>query len=201
MEAIRDLFWDGFVVAYLKGGQGQDFESSTFWECLTRLNPHLAQEAVDCFSNNTSASTSYERNKLETVLSSRDFFHTNNEVMVVRPLAVQMGYIPADVDVFALPESERARLVEQPSNNEFLKDAFSNVNGEVFVRVTRHPFPMIGPSCRYTALFDDRPEFDALRLSFATYRNSSVLNVSSSIHCLHNRRKVASLSQTRPRAG
>ena len=86
--------------------------------------------------------------------------------MVVRPLAVQMGFIPADVDVFELPQSERARLVEQPSNNEFLKDAFSNVNGEVFVRGTRHPFPMIGPSCRYTALFDDRPEFDALRLSF-----------------------------------
>ena len=49
VESIRDFFWDGFVVAHLKRGQGQDCESQLFWECLARLNPHLAQEAVQCF--------------------------------------------------------------------------------------------------------------------------------------------------------
>ena len=36
----------------------------------------------------------------------------------------------------------------------------------MYVRGTRDPFPLIGPTCRYEALFDVRPEFDALRLSF-----------------------------------
>ena len=133
---------------------------------MAQLNPHLAQEAVQCFSNNSEASPSYERKKSETVRSSRDFFQMNNEAAVVRPLAMQMGYIPADVDVFALTEIERKHLSEQPSNNEFLKDAFWCVNGNHFVRGTQAPFPVIGPSCKYIALFDDRPEFDALRLSF-----------------------------------
>ena len=166
VESIRDFFWDGFVVAHLKGGKSQDCESELFWERLVQLNPHLAEEAVQCFSNNSETSTPYERAKSETVRASRKFFQTNIEAAVVRPLAVQMGYIPADVDVFALTEIERKHLSEQPCNNEFLKDAFWSSNGNHFVRGTQAPFPVIGPSCKYIALFDDRPEFDALRLSF-----------------------------------
>ena len=94
------------------------------------------------------------------------FFQMNNEAAAARPLAMQMGYIPGGVDVFALPDMERERLAKQPFNNEFLKEAFWCVNDECFVRGTHDPFPVIGPSCKYTALFDDRPEFDALRLSF-----------------------------------
>ena len=78
--------------------------------------------------------------KWETVRSSRNFFDKNNEAAVVRPLAMQMGYIPSGVDVFALSGMERERLAEQPSNNEFLKEAFWRVNDECFVRGTHDPF-------------------------------------------------------------
>ena len=77
-----------------------------------------------------------------------------------------MGYIPAGVDVFNLTEADRVGLAQSRDDIEFLKDAFWVVNGNVYVRGTRDAFPVFGPSCKYTALFDDRPEFDALRLLF-----------------------------------
>ena len=140
------------MVARLKRQNSQDCESDLFWERLVQLNPHLAEEAVQRFSQNSETSIPYERAKSETVRASRDFFQTNIEAAVVRPLAVQMGYIPADVDVFALTEIERKHLSEQPCNNEFLKDAFWPVDGIHFERGTQAPFAVIGPSCKYIAL-------------------------------------------------
>ena len=88
------------------------------------------------------------------------------EQSIIRRLAVEMGYFPADTDVFNLADAEREEFVQGRGDAEFLKDAFWVDNGSVYVRRTRDAFPVIGPSCKYTALFDDRPEFDALRLLF-----------------------------------
>ena len=80
-----------------------------------------------------------------------------------------MGYIPAGVDVFNLTEADRVGLAQSRDDIEFLKDAFWVVNGNVYVRGTRDAFPVIGPSCKYTALFDPRPVFDALRRAFLVH--------------------------------
>ena len=126
VEVIRDFFWDGFVVTHLQERQEEGSESRLFWESLTHLMPDLAQEAAACVSNNTSDDIHYKSVKKKTVHASRKFFHTDIEEAVVRPLAVQLGFIPASVDVFTLTEPERERLAAQPCNNEFLKDREGN---------------------------------------------------------------------------
>ena len=42
VHAIKTNFWDGFVVAHLKGPQTS--ESESFWRCLSFRFPGLAQE-------------------------------------------------------------------------------------------------------------------------------------------------------------
>ena len=102
VRAIKDFFWDGFVVAHLKGPPHQTPESESFWSCLTRMNPQLAQAALDVFTNNTMMEEPYKHAKAETLRASRDFFHRSMESEIIRPLATQMGYIPVGVDVFSL---------------------------------------------------------------------------------------------------
>ena len=46
------------------------------------------------------------------------------EQSIIRRLAVELGYIPAGVDVFQLTEAERVELVQSRDDTEFLKDAF-----------------------------------------------------------------------------
>ena len=58
-------------------------------------------------------------------------------------------------------------MVEELPDPEYLDDAFWCRNGGLCIKGTREPFPNVNkPSCKYTALFDNRPGFDALRLSF-----------------------------------
>ena len=49
---------------------------------------------------------------------------------------------------------------------DFIEEAWRYDGAVTYVRGTREPFPMLGPACKYMALFDDRPMFDALRLAF-----------------------------------
>ena len=102
--------------------------------------------------------------------ASRRFFKRGLEQLIIRQLAVGMQCIPSDVDVFRLTEEQRVTLLVGRDDNEFLKDAFWEENGDRYVRGTQKiPFPNNGPTCNYTALFDKRREFDPLRLSFLTY--------------------------------
>ena len=96
--------------------------------------------------------------------TSSNFFNGDVEPLIVRRLAFEMGYIPCGVDVFKL--TERKALATLHDNSEFLKEAFLVENGIAYVRGTHHRFPLNGPSCKFTALVDARPEFDALWLSF-----------------------------------
>ena len=127
---------------------------------------YYSQEATAVFNTNAMASPAYLEMKQETVRTSRDFFIREMEQLIIRPLAIQMGYIPDNVNVFSLTEAERVALLVCPDNSAFLQEAFWTEGGCEYVKGTRNYFPVVGPTCKYTALFDGRPEFDALRLSF-----------------------------------
>ena len=83
MEAVRDSFWDGFVMTHLRERQEVGDESRLFWESLTHLMPDLAQEAAECVSNKASDNIRYKRVKKETLHASRKFFHTDMEEAVI----------------------------------------------------------------------------------------------------------------------
>ena len=57
VHAIKTNFWDGFVVAHLKGPQTS--ESESFWRCLSFRFPGLAQEATEAFNMNAVAGPAY----------------------------------------------------------------------------------------------------------------------------------------------
>ena len=42
VEAVRDFFWDGFVMTHLRERQEEGSESRLFWESLSHLMPDLA---------------------------------------------------------------------------------------------------------------------------------------------------------------
>ena len=178
--AIKTNFWDGFVKAHFEDPTD---ESEIFWECLRVRNQNLAEAAMYTFETQRASDPVFDAAKNETLRASRGFFrrdtqHPYLEELIIRPLAVLMGCIPSNVDVFQLTEAERVALLFGRGDNEFLKEAFYEDGAYRYVRGTQKiPFPNDGPACRYTALFDNRPEFDPLRLPFLIYGD-----INSGIH-------------------
>ena len=116
--------------------------------------------------HNASCADLYDRVKTEVVQAARSFFHRDLESVIIRPLACIMGYIPPNLDILSLNASDVAPLIDSPSSLEFLQDAFYIEHGRPYIKGTRTLSPVTEPWCKYTALFDSRPEFDSLRLLF-----------------------------------
>ena len=134
------------------------------------------------------------KKKKETTLASRAFFRADFEADIIRPLAVRLGYIPPDIDVFQLSEADREHFASTSQPDNFSEEAFR----DGFVKGTRLPFPLIGPPSKYMALFDQRAEFDALRLQFLLQADPQV-RIESFIaqleYVLHENRNTLSLNQ------
>ena len=153
-------------MTHLSEQQEKGDESRLFWESLTHLMPDLAQEAAACVSNSTSDDIHYESIKKKSVHASRKFFHTDMEEAVIRPIAVQLGFIPDSVDVSTLTEPERKHLAEQPCNNEFLKDREGNQQvGESLGKPIdwKTNYPAKQRNAESTCKKSDRPESQLIR--------------------------------------
>ena len=162
--AVRDLktsLWHEFVVSHLNGAPSQ--ESTLFWSSMERLVPHMCVEARNVFNENRAITPVYEAQQQAAIHASRQYFHCGFEAMIVRPVAVLLGYIPAGVNVLSLSEDHREALAEEYT---FLEECFYYRGGRKHVRGTQEIFPDDGPTCKYSALFDQRPEFDAIRAAF-----------------------------------
>jgi hypothetical protein len=102
--------------------------------------------------------------KISVLARSRMFFRLELEPQVSRQLAVRFGYIPAGMDVLLLsPQDLEGLFAVNHACYDFLDTAY---NDDGYVRGTRCEFPADGPTCKYTALFDDRPMFDSLHEAF-----------------------------------
>ena len=80
-----------------------------------------------------------------------------------------MSFIPAagNYHECSAAELENLQVENDGALCTFLAPAlFENAVALRLVRGTRLPFPADGPSCKYAALFDLRPAFDALRDAF-----------------------------------
>ena len=130
---------------------------------MERLVPHMCVEARSVFSANRAITTVYEAQQKATVDASREYFHSGFEATIVRPVAVLLGYIPAGVDVLSLSDDHRESFAVDYA---FLEESFYCRGGRRLVRGTQEIFPDNGPVCKYAALFDLRPEFDAIRKAF-----------------------------------
>ena len=163
VTAIQVSLWHEFVLPYLRGSPS--VEGKCFWNALERKFPELAQEAKLTYAADESQVRLFDAKRAQALTSSRAFFHPDVEALYIRPLAIQCGYIPANVDVRALSQEEVERCRED-ENNAHCRSFLECVDDGGYVRGTRLPFPQHGPCCKYAALFDERPVFDSLRLAF-----------------------------------
>ena len=108
----------------------------------------------------------------ELAVAARAFFYMDLEACTIRPAAVALGYIPAEVDVLGLLSSVgHEDLMIHAAQYHFLHSAAtrSSSSGEFVVRGSCDALlPDNGPLIKYAALFDARPEFDCIRLAFMT---------------------------------
>ena len=100
--------------------------------------------------------------------ASTSLFSLNLEQAIVCPLLVTLGLVPSDNSFRSLSRESLDRIIaeHQQCSCSLLEPAFFlAAAGCRRVCGTQHLFPDNAPECKYAALFDHRPSFDALRSS------------------------------------
>eukprot|EP00973_Karenia_brevis_P005694 776596-Karenia_brevis.AAC.1 len=92
--------------------------------------------------------------KADALLRSRSFFSLRYERNFVRPIAVRLGYLPADVEVIQ-DENGRIHLRSEVSqSNHVFEGMQSACDADGYARGARNLFPSDASSFKYFALFD-----------------------------------------------
>ena len=159
VQSVQISLWDEFARPYLEKNPCP--EATMFWKSLSDMSPELAAESQEIQDLLIEKRWAVDTAKTNVKHASRIFFGRDMEHFV-RRLAVLFEYLPGGIDVFSMTP-EALEDVQSSGCSSFLESAKT---ADGFVKGTRTPFPQGGPSCKYTALFDQRPCFDALRTSF-----------------------------------
>ena len=163
VESVQNMLWNEYALKHLSGKD--DDESRCFWQMLEKELPELAMEARYVRDAYLASLANCDDAKRDMLDAARDFFNLNIEEDLVRPLAVTLGHVPANVDVLRYSSEEVTALRSQTHGEfDFLEtpqDAAGFIKGNASVSS-----PNDGPTCKYAALFDSRPDFDHLRADF-----------------------------------
>jgi hypothetical protein len=168
VQALQTSFWTDLALVYLERTASDQKrihdEPKFFWDSLTHLSGEIAKDAKQHFERQLVTRRKDVALKISVLESSRMFFRLVLERGVIRQLAVRFGYIPAGMHVLLVsPEDLELFSAVNHGCYDFLNTAY---NDDGYVRCTRCEFAPDGPTCKYTALFDDRPMFDSLREAF-----------------------------------
>ena len=79
-------------------------EGHIFKRMLAEKQPALLKEVEDVFSAAADMKAAQRQAKYKALAKAVDFFTRANEEDIVRPLALQMGYVPGDFDKPAMEE-------------------------------------------------------------------------------------------------
>ena len=170
LDSISTSLWDEFAKPFLSNQAS--VEGRLFWKALETDAPELAVEARQRFQVSLVMNRDSERAKREALLAARRFFTVANEEMCIRPLAVRLGYLGAATRVDRGSHGQlQVTCVHDPTGQ---KEGMCSARDEDgYVRGTKRvPYPVDGPDCKYSALFDPRPVFDALREAFMLFKSS-----------------------------
>ena len=167
VAAIGASFWGDFIRPYFDKAGGA--EARIFVKSLATHSPELWSEVMKSWQLEREHSRNIGLARAKRREESRSFFSKENEALLVRPVAMRLGYLPSLKDVLVMARDELDQTITQQgeASSSFLHEAYVIDNkGVRRVRGTQKTFPDSGPSCKYTALFDDRECFDALREAF-----------------------------------
>ena len=173
LHSICTSLWNEFALLALEGRASD--EADTFWESLCSTSPDLRQDIIEHVQRQRAQRADEEIAKEALLIGSRSFFSQGLEDALVRPLAVQLGYIPSNENVFSLTRDEVARReLRDPACSDLLRvPYFEDREGTRLVRGSRVAFRADGPATKYVALFDTRAWFDSLRLAFLVTADAS----------------------------
>ena len=165
-ESLLTNIWVDFAVPYITGEPSA--ESRAFWSSLENISPALAVEARSFYHTRSALEDCKFRMKAEALLRSRCLFTADHESLHVRGFAQKLNYLPSELEVHVVAGQVRVSKadLQRDGKCEGLQPAHGS---DGFIRGTRVAFPDDGPSCKYEALFDQRPVFDALREAFMTF--------------------------------
>ena len=147
IHTVELSLWCEFVAPYLAGDISR--EGEIFWQELCSRHPLIAASCKVQHQANQARARGSAAAKARVLAASSSFFSKDMEEQFVRPLAIQLGYLPAG------------------SNTECADDfRNSSHSADGYVCGTRLTFPAGGPPTKYAALFDVSHHFDAIRYSF-----------------------------------
>ena len=178
---IHTSLWSDFAQPFLTNQAS--IEGRLFWEALESLLPELAAEARRHVQVASLLESQAGHAKMEALCAARGFFCVANEEVFIRPLAIRFGYLMAGVHVdIGINGQVSLRLHQDAASlGEGASSAQDN-NG--YVKGTKRlPFPIGGPDCKYSALFDSSPVFDSLREAFIVFADRGS-RATLFLHCL-----------------
>ena len=164
VTAIGASLWKEFMVPYFQR-EGEN-EARFFAEALEARDSELLSEAREHWQRGKEAENRLRPAREELRVASRSFFSLENEKVLVRPVAITLGYIPGAVDVLRSSRAELDQAIDGHEPSLLGKAFFVDRQGVRRVCGTQAIFPENGPICKYCALFDHRECFDALREAF-----------------------------------
>ena len=172
LNSIYTSLWNEFAKPVLNNAS--TVEGRLFWAALERIAPEVAVEAKCRVDLGREAEAQAESARERMLVASRSFFTVTNEENLIRPVAVQLGYLNARTKVSVGSQGQILMKTDPGAfgTEEGLQSAKTE---DGYVRgLKRVKFPCDGPSCRYSALFDTRSIFDPLRASFLVYGDPNV---------------------------
>ena len=106
----------------------------------------------------------FEDAKRILLAASLSFFTHDMETAFILPVAIRLGYVPQGTLATDISLSNIARIrAQDPHASSFLAAA-KGTDG--YIVGSRDIFPADGPCCKYNALFDPRPHYNAIRFLF-----------------------------------
>ena len=147
VQAITNNIWNELALPNIHGTPSP--EGEIFWSALEEESPDLicaSEDHVQAYNDNLDMCDFL---KGELAVAARAFFHLVLEACMIRPAAVALGYIPAEVDVLSLLSSVgHEDLMIHAEQYHFLQSAAtrSSSSGELVVRGSCGAlFPNNGP--------------------------------------------------------
>ena len=168
---IATCLWSEFALGYLKGKRTNEIMSF-----IKHLPSNLLQEAQACALRLPAQEAELKACRARICeISSKVFTRTLEESMI-RPLAIRLGVIPADCNVFAMTAADLSNLSAQCRKNHDFLAAACTESGHI-KGTDSAPFPCYGPPSKYHSLFDSNPGFDGVRCAFLDSGGASTMLV------------------------
>ena len=178
--SVTASLWKQLLLPQLACEPHASVEGQFFLEALQITNPTLLEEAKRSVEEHRDNQSIYEAARVALLSTARRLFVRDNEEHLLRPIALVLGLLPSlRSSVLDLSADAAKHCVQDPHGpviSSWLEPVqyWSDTNERFQISSTQEACPENVPLHKYTALFDPRPCFDLLRMSFMNEAGSNL---------------------------